>query len=418
MPGPPSRVRVPCTFPGCGRTFGSDAEMKKHKISDLEHEYCSRCDEDFQDEERLLIHKIKSNKHIICPICGSEFRSESGRDHHIMQNHRTEQDLTCYCQAKFKSGATMINHIDKNECPVVSSTQLVKERARKTAFRYALEASELRASLAPGSESDDDREASGGVSLSNVARLNKEAINNQPKSDDDNRSAASTKLSLKHWPRLGEQRQSQMTSESSDLMAFSELSIDHKGKENKGVLDQQDGESTAGRSKHSSDSWRHEGSQAGMTLSDPTNPTRKLPTAGQVLHTLFGHWDATVYFDSFVGRYRCPCGCGYFDDARSFEEHLLIRTNIASRVRCPRCMRVFKATAALVAHCESATTRCNIRYMDNYAQLIGEITGGVIEPNGYLNDGTIKFERGTLTEMPKNTTIGVDLDKVVKGRLP
>jgi DNA-directed RNA polymerase subunit RPC12/RpoP len=85
MPEPASRFRVPCTFPGCGRIFGSDAEMKKHKIADPEHEYCSRCDEDFQDEERLLIHKIKSNKHIVCPICGSEYRSESGRDHHILQ---------------------------------------------------------------------------------------------------------------------------------------------------------------------------------------------------------------------------------------------------------------------------------------------------------------------------------------------
>lgn len=56
--------------------------------------------------------------------------------------------------------------------------------------------------------------------------------------------------------------------------------------------------------------------------------------------------------------------------------------------------------------------------MDNYAQLLGEITGGVIEPNGYLNDGSVKFETGTLTEMPKNTTIGVDLDKVIRGRLP
>ncbi|KAL1849726.1 hypothetical protein Plec18167_005285 [Paecilomyces lecythidis] len=390
--------------------------MKKHKIADPEHEYCSRCDEDFQDEERLLIHKIKSNKHIICPICGSEYRSESGRDHHIMQNHRMEQDLTCYCKAKFKNGTTMINHIEKNECPAVTSSQLIKERARKTAFRYALEASGLTASLTPGSEPDDDREASGGVSLSNVARLNKEAISNQPRSDDDSRSAASTKLSLKHWPRLGEQRQMHMNSELGDLMAFSELSVNDKEKENKEVVAKQD--AATGISKHSSDSWKHEGSQAGMTLSDPTNPTRKLPTAGEVLTTLFGRWDATVYLDSFVGRYRCPCGCGYFDDTNSFEEHILIRTNIASRVHCPRCMRAFKTTAALVAHCESATTRCNLRYMDNYAQVIGEITGGVIEPNGYLNDGTIKLERGTLTEMPKKITIGVDLDKVTKGRLP
>lgn len=251
----------------------------------------------------------------------------------LIQNHRVEQDLTCYCKAKFKSGSTMINHIEKNECPAVSSSQLVKERARKTAFRYALEAGEYRASLTTGSEPDDDREVNGGVSLSNVARLNSEALKNQPKPDDEVRSAASAKLSLKHWPRLGEQRQSPINSASSDLMAFSELSIKEKDQANHGSGITQEVQSTADGSKHSSDSWRHEDSQASVTPSDAADPSRKLPTAGQVLRTLFGHWDATLYFDSFIGRYRCPCGCGYFDDAKSFEEHLLIRTNIASRVR-------------------------------------------------------------------------------------
>lgn len=76
---------VPCTFDDCPRRFSSVEEMKKHKDNEPEHEYCRRCDLDFEDEVRFLIHKIRDGKHIACPVCGIEFRSEGGRDGHIRQ---------------------------------------------------------------------------------------------------------------------------------------------------------------------------------------------------------------------------------------------------------------------------------------------------------------------------------------------
>lgn len=59
--------------------------MKRHKESEPEHEYCSRCDVDFADEMRFLVHKLRSEKHIACPVCGLDFRSAGGRDGHIRQ---------------------------------------------------------------------------------------------------------------------------------------------------------------------------------------------------------------------------------------------------------------------------------------------------------------------------------------------
>jgi hypothetical protein len=59
--------------------------MKKHKTASSEHEYCNKCDINFETEEHLLIHKIKSNKHIVCPICGIDSGSEGGRDRHMRQ---------------------------------------------------------------------------------------------------------------------------------------------------------------------------------------------------------------------------------------------------------------------------------------------------------------------------------------------
>lgn len=91
MSGYATRRKFPCTFDECPRLFTSVEEMKKHKESEPEHEYCSRCDEDFEDEERLLIHKLLTEKHIVCPICGIDFRSEGGRDGHIRQVGKSVQ---------------------------------------------------------------------------------------------------------------------------------------------------------------------------------------------------------------------------------------------------------------------------------------------------------------------------------------
>lgn len=79
--------------------------------------------------------------------------------------------------------------------------------------------------------------------------------------------------------------------------------------------------------------------------------------------------------------------------------------------RCPGCLRIFKSTAALIAHCESPTVRCSINQNIKYGQLIDELSGGVIQAAGYNEDGTIRYEAGKL-DMPKTKTIGVDLQQV------
>lgn len=85
---PPGPGKVPCTVLGCSFSFNSVNEMIKHKVTSPSHDYCSKCDQDFEDEERLLIHKIKSDLHIACPVCGLEFKSEGGCKAHIQQVSR------------------------------------------------------------------------------------------------------------------------------------------------------------------------------------------------------------------------------------------------------------------------------------------------------------------------------------------
>lgn len=78
-------TKVSCTVVGCKALFNSVKDMKKHKVISPDHDYCSKCDEDFEDEERFLLHKIKSDRHIACVVCGVEFRSEGGCNAHIQQ---------------------------------------------------------------------------------------------------------------------------------------------------------------------------------------------------------------------------------------------------------------------------------------------------------------------------------------------
>lgn len=96
MSRPISQRKVACTFDDCSRLFLSVEEMRSHKESEPLHDYCDRCDMDFENEERFLIHKIMTaSKHIVCPICGIDFRSEGGRDAHIRQVNQLCRTHNC-----------------------------------------------------------------------------------------------------------------------------------------------------------------------------------------------------------------------------------------------------------------------------------------------------------------------------------
>ena len=87
------------------QTFATEKEMKRHKATAPEHEYCARCDEDFDFEEELLLHKLDSPRHIACPICGQDFKSHGGKNAHIAQVSMSLHSLLClssfYCEGAY-----------------------------------------------------------------------------------------------------------------------------------------------------------------------------------------------------------------------------------------------------------------------------------------------------------------------------
>lgn len=71
----------PCPWETCALGFETLKLLKKHKLD--RHDYCKKCDLDFNDFQHHLDHKIGSPNHITCPVCGEDFKSSGGRDAHI-----------------------------------------------------------------------------------------------------------------------------------------------------------------------------------------------------------------------------------------------------------------------------------------------------------------------------------------------
>ncbi|KAE8418389.1 hypothetical protein BDV36DRAFT_283016 [Aspergillus pseudocaelatus] len=399
-------TKVKCTYAGCKLVFNSEKDMKQHKIFDSEHEYCTQCDEDFEDEERLLIHKIKSVKHIVCPVCGIEFRSDGGRNSHIRQNHHSMQIIPCHgCKATFKSASGLMSHIEKDECPTIRYVHLLQEQSKKMMIREALGAGDgMNMPIIPPQGTLEDTEyddADGGVMLeagegASQEISNKEAMNNQPRPGHyDPTASVSAMLALKHWPTLDGKASKGKSIAPSELLAFSELSI-----------------STA----TGKDSKSRKGKEPVRSSPDAVSSQHPFGVGtirpGDTLRMLDRAWDATKFFNSFTGQYVCPCKKGFATMAE-FENHVLMKSRMMEDRQCPGCLRFFKTTAALVAHLESPGTRCSLSDGERYGQIFEEITGGLIQTVGYTEEGTIKYEAGKLeitnSSEPGTATVGTDL---------
>lgn len=77
--------RVKCTYKNCTASFATEKEMKRHKKNAREHDYCEKCDEDFDCYDDYTEHKAfrPDNHQKACRLCGEEFKSDSGLRRHI-----------------------------------------------------------------------------------------------------------------------------------------------------------------------------------------------------------------------------------------------------------------------------------------------------------------------------------------------
>lgn len=375
----PSMVR--CTYSDCPEVFASVREMKAHKIRDPEHDYCRRCDLDFEDEERLLLHKLKMNTieqrddHIACPICGIDFKSDGGRAFHIrqvkpffdvyncvldfrcrprrqthttddffiiFQNHRADQDLVCCgCQEHFKTASALVRHIEFDECLRIDGNRLVQEQAKKILIKQALKAGEGAPMPIIPEDVDDNDDIEGGVKLNMHYLENQEATQNQPKWHAHGSSTLHATID-KHSQKPGSKAKGTTVrkSISGDLMGFAELSL------NSGDDDKESPSSAKEKSKARVSSSTSQGS-AGDEDEEKSKAQAKpklyksngqfglhgILDAGRMLRMLNGSWDATAFFNSFRGTYDCTCGKSFLS-MNEFQEHVLGKTRAKKDTEC------------------------------------------------------------------------------------
>ncbi|KAL4769053.1 hypothetical protein BDW60DRAFT_110428 [Aspergillus nidulans var. acristatus] len=113
-----------------------------------------------------------------------------------------------------------------------------------------------------------------------------------------------------------------------------------------------------------------------------------IPNAGVELARIYKDWNPGNFIGRFTGEYICACAKSCLTK-EAFEKHVLAESQRARRMQCPICLKIFKSTAAIIAHWESPSLKCDLSEDNTYAQIVEETSGGMIQIAGYNGDGTI-----------------------------
>ncbi|KAI6881175.1 hypothetical protein KC360_g6803 [Hortaea werneckii] len=150
---------IKCTYPTCEKTFDCQKDMKRHKLSDPDHDYCKKCDVDCDSYDDLTQHKVSmmaefwadkdrkpgdSPAHITCEFCGMDFKSFGGRKKHREQFHPADQSVYCPakddgCHLLFTRAAHMIAHLENGECSVIGAYEFRASIVHKHVVKQIME---------------------------------------------------------------------------------------------------------------------------------------------------------------------------------------------------------------------------------------------------------------------------------------
>ena len=124
---------------------------------------------------------------------------------------------------------------------------------------------------------------------------------------------------------------------------------------------------------------------------DPNAEHTRIQTANLI--TKQTGLDIGKYWNTIREAYECPgANCGrIYPTPESFRDHLLSGAHVGGHVTCPSCLNRFRTNASLISHMESGGKGCNIRNSTNYNQVLREVTAGLIGTSGHLEDGTVRY---------------------------
>ncbi|KAF1945915.1 hypothetical protein EJ02DRAFT_509057 [Clathrospora elynae] len=436
------RIRcVKCTYEDCDMSFDTEKIMRRHKEHSDEHDYCKRCDEDFDSFEDYAMHKIvRPDTHgKACRVCGDEFKSESGLKRHIELTHKVDQKLTCIgCQKSFYRACLFIEHLEFGHCDVIEAEQfhghiihkhLITEllKGGEAYYRFMQKTSKYEAAV--------DYEEEGGVVLGDDPMNDDEAIDQvekfkaiAPDTPPDTplcpafmgpypplptqSTNASYKTAYEVASTLGSlslngnaDSDSETVVEcpigspvgsttAAELPAGSMHSVSSRNRSTHNGSTSQD--SSVPSTSREAKVW---GSRSGKSMSSVLFPNAKsTPSVFSVsahdeamdkqhginiMRTRFwdpmsSDWNPEKFYDSVVNKYSCPFVCEQiFESAGDLDHHIRGEHRI-TRMKCPACLRYFKNATALMAHCESRGARCQINKAEDFNIFIDRISGGFL----------------------------------------
>ncbi|KAF2470105.1 uncharacterized protein BDR25DRAFT_262767 [Lindgomyces ingoldianus] len=391
--------RVKCTYQDCQASFDTEKEMKRHKKYSVEHDYCQKCDEDFESYDELANHKAyrPDNHGKACRVCGEEFKSVSGLKRHIELAHRVDQKLPCIgCGEEFYRASLLIEHLEFGHCSMISSSQFQGHIVHKFLITQLLkggpEYDRFLQKISKHNAAVDD-EDSGGVSLGLMDEEAEELHDVEFQAIKPDIPAESINLAdkiPKPWPLLPSQAKS-VDADSGLLSPFSKLSVD-------GDDDSTAVASTADESYVSATSRQFKVWGSGRSSSTLFPKAKPTPTEWSIaehdqqleeehginiLATRF--WDPTStdynaerFFEPITGAYRCPFPCEQaFDIPADLNKHIMDDHRITT-MRCPSCLKKYRSATALVAHCESRSSKCRVSQAEDFNVFLDRLTGGFL----------------------------------------
>lgn len=138
-----------------------------------------------------------------------------------------------------------------------------------------------------------------------------------------------------------------------------------------------------------------------VVLKRRAEEARAHPTTN-LFHSRF--WDPTsnefdirMFWNGVIGKYHCPfdgCQDAVYDVDVDLIGHLQ-HAHLKKSYRCPLCLKLFNSASALIGHSES-NGKCKVKKSSVYQKLLDEVSGGFLKAE-YLQEPKIaKGQNGTL----------------------
>ncbi|KAL5457996.1 hypothetical protein PMIN06_003569 [Paraphaeosphaeria minitans] len=134
---------------------------------------------------------------------------------------------------------------------------------------------------------------------------------------------------------------------------------------------------------------------------------------GNIFNTRFWdplakEWDPERFYNTMIEGYFCPFMCEQsFGDVTELRDHILVDHRV-SRAKCPHCLKYFDSITALMSHCQSRGSKCQVNKADDFGKFLNRLTGGFLSVQekvrpDFIQNETVMAYNAETREMEKYT---------------